>query len=480
MSKIFTSLTLLFPIILCGLSVHSQDTASLSASPQISTQYIDRVSAKAGSLEKELDKKSEQALARLQKQENKIRRKLAKLDTLAVAGVFANADEKYKELEQRLQGKLPSSYNSSLDTMLVSLKFLEGNNQLLLHAKEAKEKLKDALDRANGLNDQFSKAEEIKRFLKKRKEFLKSELSKFGFAKEFKKINKNLVYFSEQVSEYKEILRDSRKIERKAIELLSRTQGFKNFMRRNSMLATLFGAPGTDDLNSQASLAGLQSRSMVNGLIQQQIAAAGPGAQQIFSQNVAAAQAQLQQLKNKVAQFGGSSSDAEEREGLRINEQRKKKFWKKWEIDMNAQNNRANAVMPNSTTIGISAGFKPNNWLVAGLGIGGRIGWGKDIRHIEASYSGVSARSFTEIKLKGNLHAFGGLEMNYRPEIRSIEQLRDYSAWQKSLLVGISKVVSAKSKFFKKTKAQILWDAMSYQNTPRTQPLILRFGYNIK
>ena len=81
----------------------------------------------------------------------------------------------------------------------------------------------------------------------------------------------------------------------------------------------------------------------------------------------------------------------------------------------------------------------------------------------------------------------GGYEMNYRSEFNNIDILRDYNAWQTSGLIGISKVVSMHSPkggagggLFKKTKVQLLWDFMSYQQMPRTQPIIFRVGYNLK
>jgi len=36
-----------------------------------------------------------------------------------------------------------------------------------------------------------------------------------------------------------------------------------------------------------------------------------------------------------------------------------------------------------------------------------------------------------------------------------------------------------KTKFLKKTKMQLLWDFMSYDQKPRTQPIVFRIGYNL-
>ena len=91
-----------------------------------------------------------------------------------------------------------------------------------------------------------------------------------------KKINKEIYYYSAQIKEYKEILKDPKKIEKKALELLAKTKFFQEFMRKNSMLASLFRMPGDpNDPSSQANLAGLQTRVQVNNLIQQQIASGG-------------------------------------------------------------------------------------------------------------------------------------------------------------------------------------------------------------
>jgi hypothetical protein len=87
------------------------------------------------------------------------------------------------------------------------------------------------------------------------------------------------------------------------------------------------------------------------------------------------------------------------------------------------------------------------------------------------------------VKLKGSFYVSGGFEYNYQPmnadslSSNSGMHWNEISSWQQSGLVGISKVVSIKSKFFKKTKLQLMWDFLSYQQLPRTQPMKFRVGY---
>ena len=92
----------------------------------------------------------------------------------------------------------------------------------------------------------------------------------------------------------------------------------------------------------------------------------------------------------------------------------------------------------------------------------------------------ASANPVIDWKIKGSFWISGGYEQNYKEAFKSIDQLRDYSAWQTSGLIGISKVVSVKSKIFKKTKVQLLWDFLSYQQIPQSQPFVFRIGYALK
>jgi len=295
-----------------------------------------------------------------------------------------------------------------------------------------------------------------------------------------KKLNKEAYYYAQQINEYKEILKDSRKAERKALELLSKSNAWKDFMRKNSQLASLFRLPGNpDDPTSQASLAGLQTRVQVTQLIQNQLTAGGPAAREQFQQNVQAAQAQLNQLKDKVLKFGGGSSDRVIPD-FKPNNQKTKSFLQRLEFGTNIQSTKANSIFPVTSDIGLSVGYKVNDHSIIGIGSSLKMGWGRDIRHIRISSQGVGLRSFLDYKIKGSFWFSGGFEMNYRSEIREIALLKDYSAWQQSGLLGLSKVVSLKTKMFRKTKLQLLWDFLSYQQIPRTQAVLFRVVYTVK
>ncbi len=451
-----------------------------SLKTKISTKYLETVSNKAEGLEKKINAKSAKTLRQFQQQELRMHRKLSKLDSLKAKQIFGDAQQQYASLENKLKDAKLNRYIPSLDSIGTSLKFLEQNPQFLSSAKDAGQKLKYAIDQVNGLKTELQKAEDIKTFIRQRKDYLRSQLKDLGFAKELKKLSKQSYYAAAQLNEYRELLKDHKKAERKTLELLTKTKLFKDFFRKNSMLASLFRLPGDDPSSfGGASLAGLQTRSQVTALIQSQISSGGPNAQQQLQQNIQQAQSELNRLKDKMNQAGGGSSD-EELPDFKINNQRKKNFWKKWELGVNTQSNKPNSFFPVTTDISMMAGFRPHDNYVVGIGIGGLIGWGKDIRHIDISSQGMSIKSFAEIKIRGSFHFATEYEMVYRNEIRNIEQLKDRSVWQYSGLAGLSKVVSLKTKFFKKTKLQLMWDFLSYRQVPRTQAILFRVSYNIK
>ncbi len=444
----------------------------------ISTSYVSAVADRAGKLEARLDKEGKKVLHKFQKQEERILRKLYRKDSVRARAYEKAMGDQYASLQERLMSRAPlQQYIPSLDTITSSLNFL---NQAPSFLKgDAGAKIKDALGKVDGLKSQLSQAEQLKQFLKERKSYIRQQLGDLGFVKELKQINKQAYYYAEQLAGYKEMLKDHKKAERKALELLAKSKPFKDFMRKHSQLAALFRMPGDpNDPTQMTGLTGLQTRAHVNGLIQQQLTAGGPNAQAQFQQNMQEAQSQLSQLKDKVARLGSNRADMDMPEGFKPNNQKTKRFKDRLEVGTNMQSQKSNGWFPTTTDLGLSVGYKLNDKSVIGAGASYKLGLGANIRNINITHQGLGLRSFIDWKLKGSFWVSGGYEMNYRSEINRIEVLNNYSAWQTSGLVGVSKVISLKTKFFKKTKAQLLWDFMSYQQVPKAQPIVFRVGYS--
>ena len=475
--------TIFFILTLQAAVLQGQDSAKASLTT-LSPKYLEQVSKKTDKYYSQVTTKTEKTLERLSHWENKIKTILEKTSPETAQRLFGNnqltfaaALQKYKE-GKAAADNYRGQYDAYRDKLVTTVKYLnQQKNQL---DSSANKSLQQAKENTTKLEEKLKNTEATAQFIKERKkQLLEGAMQIIGKSKYLAKISKSSYYYLETLKNYRDIFSTPGKAEQTALTLLQKIPAFENFFRRNSILSSLFRMPGDPNASTaQASLAGLQTRAQVNNLIQQQIAAGGPGAQQQFQQNLQAAQSQLNELKNKILKAGGGSSDADMPEGFRPNSQRAKTFGQKLEYSMNIQTDKGSSIYPVGSNIGASIGFRPSDKFIGGLEFAGRIGWGKDISHIALSYSGISARSFLEYKIRGSLSAAVGFEMNYRPEIHRIELLKDYSAWSKSCLVGVSKVVSLKTKLFKKTSVKLLWDVLSNRQTPKQTPLIFRVGYN--
>jgi len=473
-----------FPVWLYAQSADSV----IALSGKLQDKYLGTISKKSEKAIEGLDKQTEKYLDKLERQERKIQKKLAKIDSVAAKNIFTDADKKYQQLRNQLKTKAETTtkrvgqYLPWLDSASTSLKYLD-NNPLVKGIGANSAKVKGALSQVRALESQFKQAANVKDFIKQRKEYLKERLQRYDLGKELKNYNKTAYYYSQQINEYREALNNPEKAERKVLELLNRLPAFQSFMKKNSLLASLFAIPGGADADPnmlQQSLAGLQTRASVQELIQGRIAAGGPNAQAMLQQNIDAAQAELSSLKTKLQQLGNGSkgSGPDDLPDFKPNNQKTKPFLKRLEYGTNIQTIRSGSYFPATSDIALSVGYKLTDKSILGIGASYKMGWGQDIRHIQISGQGVGLRSFVDMKLKGSFYASGGFEYNYQQPFASVEQLPYLNAWQKSGLVGVSKIINIKTKFFKKTKVQLLWDFLSYQQVPQTQPLKFRIGYN--
>ena len=458
-----------------------EETSTVDRITSFPMRFLDKLNKKSTDLEDKLIDHSEKALKRLAKQERKMKKKLARKDSAAAEQLFGNVDERYQQLQSKLQQPVKlngraGQYLPHLDTLKTSLNFLSQNNELLANSAEMTGKVKEALNSVKGLEGKFDQAADVKKYLRDRKQVLKEQLNRFGLTKELKKYNQQAYYYAEQVNSYKAMLEDPSKLQQKALELVKKIPAFQDFFKKNSELAGLFRLP--DNYGSTASLAGLQTRSSVQNLIQERIASGGPNATAMLQQNVQAAQAQLSSLKDKLNELGGMGNSEGDLPDFKPNNQKTKSFLQRLEYGTNLQSQRSSNYFPTTTDIGLSVGYKLNDKSVIGVGASYKVGWGQNIRNISISSQGVGFRSFADYKIKGSFFASGGFEYNYQQPFSSASIVRDLDKWQQSGLAGISKVVSLKSKMFKKTKIQLLWDFLSYSQRPQTQPLKFRVGYN--
>jgi hypothetical protein len=452
----------------------AQDTLVNNTSV-LSSRLINNVSEKASRIENLLVSNSERTLKQLSKQENRLQKKLRKKDLLLAKQVFENSEAQYQSLQNDLTKKVSkftgrAEYIPFLDTITTSIRYLEKSKALVKDPL-----IQQSLDRINNMQQRFQQCKSIQQNLQNRQQYLKEQFNKLDMLKALKQYNKKLYYYQAQVSQYKELLKQPDKIQRKAIDLLSKTKPYKDFMAKYSILANIFPGPLPAFSGGGGVITpGLQTNTQINSLIRQTVG--GANGLQALQANVQQAQSQIQQLKNKFNEKGQGGDN--ELPDFRPNQQRVKSFWDRWELGANLQSTRSNAWLPSATQIGLSAGYKLNDRSIIGVGTSGSIGWGNNSKHIKVTYEGVGARSYFDWKLKGSFWLSTGYELNYRSAFTRIEELQILNDWQQSGLIGISKKYQVSKKL--KGSLNLLWDYLSYSQVPRTQPIVFRFGYSIK
>jgi hypothetical protein len=382
-------------------------------------------------------------------------------------------------------------YNGHIDSVNTAIRFLQNSPQLQ-QGSAGVQKLSNNLQSVTSLQNKLNQTEHIRKQIAQRQQQLKQQLQNTPLMKEFTKYRKQLYYYQQQVLAYKEALNDPKQMGAKLLQTAVKFPAFKQFFVNNSELASLFRLPdgNLSPFGGTGGGYGLQTRAdVVQGLqdrfgVQTFTAPAGGGASP-FQQQLQAAQGEMQKLKDRFSQVSPTGGDLEgaEMPDFKKNPEKTRSFLKRIEWGTNLQTTKSNYYFPVTSDLGLSAGFKLNAKSIIGIGASYKIGFGQNWEKIRITHQGAGIRTFIDWKIPSPLGGIGegfwisgGAEMNYRARFRRIEVLKNYSAWQQSALLGISKKYSIAKKW--KGNAQILYDFLSYRQVPGGQALVFRVGYH--
>jgi hypothetical protein len=467
-----------------------------------------RVDKQAATFEQKINRQTEKYLSKLERQEEKLKRKLWKTDSIKAKEVFGDIKERYDALRNSMKAQgdkvlgVSNLYNGHIDSVNTAIRFLQNSPQLQ-QGSAGVQKLSNNLQSVTSLQNKLNQTEHIRKQIAQRQQQLKQQLQNTPLMKEFTKYRKQLYYYQQQVLAYKEALNDPKQMGAKLLQTAVEFPAFKQFFVNNSELASLFRLPdgNLSPFGGTGGGYGLQTRAdVVQGLqdrfgVQTFTAPAGGGASP-FQQQLQAAQGEMQKLKDRFSQVSPTGGDLEgaEMPDFKKNDQKTKSFKQRIDLSTNFQTTRGRAVMPNAASLGLSIGYKLNDKSIAGFGFSYSAGLGTGFNNIRLTHNGVGYRSFLDWKapfgtkgILGNLWISGGYEWNYNSAVaRSLQNnpatgtgVRDNAAWKSSALLGVSRVIDIKSKFFKKTKLQLCYDFLWKQpGSVQTQPIVFRTSYN--
>ncbi|MCO5237052.1 MAG: hypothetical protein M9933_12360 [Chitinophagaceae bacterium] len=490
-------------------SSHAQDSIK-EGSIKVSERLTRHIDQQITGIDHQLTRQSEKYVRSLFEQEERIRKKLVKIDSTKAAAVFAGSRATYEQLSQKLSnlnGKMDKAFSGQylpgLDSLQGALGFLKDAKQVISQSKDIQQKLGSSLERVKQLQNKLQQADEIKRFVQQRQQQLTELLSGYtnlpkNISRHLDKYQQQAYYYGRQVKEYKEALNDPDKLVKKVLATLQTLPAFKAFMQKHSLLAQLFPTP--ENYGTPQALAGLQTRADVQQALQQRIGipannGANASPAQYLQQQMQQAQGELSKLKDKLKQLGiddGGSSDMVIPD-FKPNGQKTRSFLQRIELGSNIQTQRADNYFPTTTGIALTAGYKLNDKAVIGVGISGRLGWGRDWKHIALSAEGAGLRTYMDWKapdlLKTNSRLMAGLwftagaEMNYSSTVESLAVFKNYSRWTKSALAGLTKKygIGSPVKRGKKVQGtmQVLYDFLYKQQVPPTPAIVWRVGWGL-
>lgn len=489
-------------------------------------RLLARIQRKAAGLNGQITSVTESNLQKMQAREQKLQQKLLAVDPAGAQTLFAGSAQRYAALAQQIrqdtgsrkQG-LTGVYPAYLDSLQGSVKFLQQNPSLLSGAAapaaaglpggsalstsvpsvqganlspQLQANLQGAGTQLQALQAKMGDADQAKAFMQQRRQVIGQYLVQHGLStgpisKLYGGMNQQVYYYSQQLRQYKEMWTNPDQLTQKALAVLNQSPAFQTFMKDNSMLGGLFHLPGS--YSTPQAISGLQTKVQVGALVQAQaggaLPAAGSGAaggassdggMGALQSNLQSAQSQLDGYKNKLSSLGAGNGDMD-MPNFKPNDQKTKTFWKRLEYGADFQTTHTNYYYPMVTDFGASLGYKLGHNNVVGIGASYKLGWGNGIQHIAFSSQGVGLRSFLQIHIKSSFSATGGFEYNYTTPFASFQNLKQLQDWTKSGLVGVTKTVSLKNRVFKKTSVSLLWDFLSYQQVPQTQPFLFRVGY---
>jgi hypothetical protein len=172
------TLNLISLLVLFALSVSAQQTDStLDKITGFPNRLFSHIQSKSASLSQQINKQTAKFLARLSRKEAKLKKQLYKQDSAAAAKLFAtNPQQQYATLASKLQNdsaqvmhSMGAQYLPYVDSVQVSLSFLNKNPQLLSSIGQLPPGFTSSLTQLQQLESKMQDADQIRQIVQTRK-----------------------------------------------------------------------------------------------------------------------------------------------------------------------------------------------------------------------------------------------------------------------------------------------------------------------
>ncbi len=327
------------------------------------------------------------------------------------------------------------------------------------------------------MQKELKRTEIIKGYIDERSSFLNRAL---GAESEFQGalglMNRESIYFTRQIQEYRNIFTDKSFLEQKVFAFMSKAPEFSQILNAGDTKTT-FGSSGMkiNDLINIAQADGKELlQSVQNGQLDiSEVAEA--------KDEITKSDSLLAKSTNLIASDDSSRSN-NTKNTWAPNPLKTKRIIDRILFSGNMQWDKRSFFLPLSGTIAgqMAYQFSPRNSL--GIGASYIIGLGYPILfHGETQLSkfrihnnGVGLRSFADFKIWKSFYLLGSFELNRREFVLS--ELNQYSAWTKSALIGLKFKYPIRKKM-KSPTLEIMYDFIHQAGQPA---LVIRAGIEFK
>jgi len=455
--------------------VNDPDTMSVTADScvqkrqQLPGKYLSVVKKKTARMARLVNRRTNKVLDRLLKQERRMKARLHKIDSIAADNIFAGA---MGELGRLQTGEMRKASNASCE-MDVYLDSLQGILQFLREETALpgfdRKQLPAVSASVTSLEVQLQHAGQVRAYIRMHKQVLQQRLAKYaGFSKDLQQISKTAYYYTQQLNEYKTLLKDKKKAERRALAVLRTIPAFSDFLQKHTEMAAFFNQTAAN-----VNFDGLQTRSQVAQFMQQRLGN-DPAGRQAVAQQLEEARGQLKELKDKFPDLDNTADMPD----FRPDPMKTKSLLQRLEIGGNIQFQRSGNYYPAMSDIAGQIGYRFHRNGTIGIGVAYKLGLGEGWNDITISHQGAGVRAYVDWKLKGIFFVNGGFEENHVSVARHTDRFNNWSGWQESALLGMSMKYKVNTKL--KGNIALLYDVLAVRNTPPGSSLKLRFGYHFR
>ena len=186
---------------------HADSIFYISTSPK---KIGEEALKKIDFVERAMKKASDKMLAKFERQQEKLRKKLARIDSSKASLLFDNAGSHFEKINSITgntvqKGQAMLQQFPSVDELSVSLGFLQQSQGIMQGAISSKlkafGKLNELKAKLANLHTETERAEAIKQFINERKQLLREQLSGLNLDRQLEKIHRSAEQYNHLVND---------------------------------------------------------------------------------------------------------------------------------------------------------------------------------------------------------------------------------------------------------------------------------------